>query len=196
MYAHAWTGARPVISAFLRGTVIACGLGLHGCSSPPVNPETEEYGVLRAAGVMYLSTADDFKQHRTLHDTYAAAGVAESDMVDGASVVARMQCCQPNPEYSGPVVLYNQQHLPVSVGDFIEFRVGGLKSPDHKNELNVITRVLQHGESADGTCWWEPRNPALWKRIVYCEWMQQEGWRRDDNKRLPGWYKPVAAQSP
>jgi hypothetical protein len=195
MYAHGLPGVRAVVPTVRRGGIVVLGLTLHGCSSTPANTETVQYGVLRAAGVAYISTADDFKAHKTLHDTYAASGVAESDMVDGASVVARTQCCRPDTENSGPVVLYNQQHLPVSVGDFVEFRVGGLKSPDHKSELNVITRVLQHGEPEDGACWWEPRNPALWRRIVYCEWMQKEGWTRDDNWRYPGWYKPLAAQS-
>ena len=199
MYAHGLPGVRAIVSALGWGIVVVGGVGLSGCSSSPIKAEptkAEVPGVLRAAGVVHVSTANDFRQWKTLHDEYAKAGVAESDMVDGASVVARALCCGADMDNSQPVVLYNQQHLKIEPGDFVEFRIGGLYSDTHKNDLNVITRVLQHGEPSDGQCWWEPRNPKLWRRLVYCEWMQKEGWVRDDSWGDPGWYKPPAAQTP
>jgi hypothetical protein len=183
-----------MVSALGWGMVGAIALSLNGCRVAPT--KAEDYGVLRAAAVMDVSTANDFKEYKELHDTYAAAGVDESQMVDGAAVIARRQCCRPDLQNSGVSVLYNAQRLQIKVGDFVEFRIGGFNTKDHSNELNVVTRVLQHGEPSDGQCWWEPRDPSLWRRVVYCEWMQKEGWVREDSMGDPGWYKPVAPQSP
>ena len=195
MYAYQFTCARVLVSTLRCSVVAAAGLSLHGCGGS-VPLKASEYGVLRAAGVVVIATAQDFKEHKVLHDNYAAAGVAEADMVDGASIGARMECCRPDIQNSSPVTLYNEKHLKIEVGDLVEFRVGGLKSTDHKEALNVITRVLQHGDPPDATCWWEPRNPSLWRRVVFCEWMQKEGWVKDDTLGDVGWYKPLAAQSP
>jgi hypothetical protein len=194
MFTCRTSGAQVVVSTIRWTAAFAIGVGLNACGTAPT--KAEEYGVLRAAGVLDVSTATDFKEHKALHDTYAAAGVDESQMVDGASIAARTQCCRPDMQNSGPVVLYNAQHFKIEVGDLVEFRVGGANSKDHKNELNVVTRVLQHGEPADGECWWDPRNPNLWRRVVYCKWMQKEGWIWEDSLGDPGWYKPAADQAP
>jgi hypothetical protein len=194
MFTRGSFGVRAVVATIRWGSVLIVALGVNACGTAPT--KAEDYGVLRAAGVVVVASANDFKEHKVLHDTYAAAGVAESEMVDGASIGARRQCCRPDMQNSGPVTLYNAQHLKIEVGDFVEFRVGGETTKDHKNELNVITRVLQHGEPADGECWWDPRNPNLWRRVVHCEWMQKQGWIWEDTIGDPGWYKPAAAQSP
>jgi hypothetical protein len=41
---------------------------------------------------------------------------------------------------------------------------------------NVVTRVVQRRDVQDGECRWIPPDPRLWGRVLYCDWMPQEGW--------------------
>ena len=58
-----------------------------------------------------------------------------------------------------------------------------------------MTRVLQSANQTNGPCWWDPKNEILWRRVIYCDWMPQEGWVNQEgfNKFYIGWYKPAAA---
>jgi hypothetical protein len=151
-----------------------------------------EQGTLHAGQVMEVETRQFILATRPMHDAVTAAGVTEASITDGSVVMVRLMCCGPPKSslvngYLNP----NPQALPLKQGDFVEVRLGGQAAA----QVNAVTRVLQHADQKDGACWWEPRNEDLWRRVVYCEWMQQEGWLQQEGLYM-GWYKPVAAQSP
>jgi hypothetical protein len=179
-----------------RAALSACALliigALYGCSVSP--GKAGDYGALRAAGVVSVASRTDITEHKVLYQQLSAEGVDDAGMVDGLVIAARVLCCRPDLQNSGPVVIYNPLLLKVAPGDLIEFRVGGPSSQTHKDALNVATRVLQQADVSNGACWWEPRNDRLWMRFIYCNWMQKDGWVKQENAMNPAWYKPADNQ--
>ena len=43
--------------------------------------------------------------------------------------------------------------------------------------VNTVTRVRHKSSEAEAKCSWEPQDPSLWRRILHCEWMEEEGWK-------------------
>jgi len=194
------SGVRKTVLA-LRAGVLLVGAILASCSSVP---KPQEQGVLRLAGVVRTIFAADLKPQGELYEMCLASGVSQSQVAAQTVYAARTLCCSRDLQKSGMVVLQNPQQLPLRTGDFVEYQVGGARSPDQRHRQNLVSRVVATARSGDGDCWWEPRNPTLERRVAYCEWMQHEGWELDP--KLPWvldnglsdrfWFKPAAAAAP
>lgn len=148
-------------------------------------------GHLLAAGVVQVATQAELAG-TNFHKDMLARGVDEASIVDGVLVVARMLCCRDNPKTSIAVYAYNPLAIQVAPGDLIELRVGDSQAKGTVDELVIVTRVLQRADQVDGMCRWDPPDPRLWLRFVYCDWMPAEGWVKRNRKLYPGWYKPAA----
>jgi hypothetical protein len=176
------------LELLLRSCAIALLCTLNACAVSP--GKAGEPGALRAAGVVHVGTRDELKGSDDYKELIAN-GVPEASIVDGSLLVVRLLCCRDNIKASSPAVVYNPQAIKVMDGDIVEFRVGGAKTQNPSDQWNVLTRVLQATGQTPEVCWWEPRNDQLWMRYAYCEWMQKDGWVRQDAKMNPAWYKPA-----
>lgn len=151
-----------------------------------------ESGTLRAAGVVHVATRDELVGTSYYKDL-VAHGVEEAAIVDGILVVGRMFCCRDNLKASAPVYLFNPRAIMVAPGDIIEFQIGevGKEVQGTAAEFNIVTRVLQQADQADGKCWWEPKDDRMWMRFIVCEWMPEQGWIKQSSFLYRGWYKPA-----
>ena len=163
--------------AFVACVVSACSVSAGRLGEP---------GTLHAAEVVEVLGRTDILASHEVHQSLAQNGVSDASIVDGSVVIIRNFCCGP-PNTANPHGVLNAQALNVHVGDIIEFQIRNGSSP------NLLTRVLQKNDASDGQCWWEPRNEKLWRRVMYCSWMPQEGWVQQTGQMIVGWYKPSAS---
>lgn len=188
------------MSTPLRITVSLCSLFLvSGCASGPHRYYSDfvPSESLRVAQVFHLFPRADFVSPSAseAYQAIRAAGIADSDLVDGSMVQVRVFCCggvtkASSSEYANSLILYVPKPLKVESGDFVEYKVGRTPVKDDGARLNTVTRVVaKQGESPE-QCWWDPRNDKLWLRVAYCEWMSTEGWVKQGGIN-PAWYKPA-----
>jgi hypothetical protein len=175
-------------------TVFLALLFLPACSTPPlrIHSDVVPTGSLRVAQVIAIAKREDISK-LDAYKAILAAGIADSDLVDGSVVMARIYCCggptlELSAEYSNRRMLYVPKDLRVGVEDFVEVKVG--RPPEHGDggRLNIATRVVAKHLDRPETCWWEPRNEKLWLRVPYCEWMPKEGWVKQGGIS-PAWFK-------
>jgi len=166
------------------------------CSSPPLRIQSDlvPAGSLRVAQVVLIAQRNDILKAEA-YKGIIAAGVSDSDLVDGSIVMARIYCCggvtkEASSEYADRRMLYVPAGLKVGLGDFVEVRVG--RPPQHGDggRLNTVTRVVAKEGDQPETCWWDPRDDRLWLRTTYCEWMQKDGWVKQGGLS-PAWFKPM-----
>jgi hypothetical protein len=123
-----------------------------------------------------------------------ATGVADSDVINGSMLVARVYCCggvtkELSSESLYKLFIFVPKDIEVEVGDFVEVRVARPPQKDDQGSLNAVTRIVSKYRDTSNTCWWDPKNDKLWLRVPYCEWMPKEGWIKQTGL-YPAWYKP------
>jgi hypothetical protein len=142
-----------------------------------------EPSTLHAAEVVQVLNRTDILGSHGIHESLTNGGVSDSAIVDGSVVIVRTSCCGPPMTGNAHGVL-NLQGVTLHVGDIIEYVIPGGSS------VNTLTRVIQKTGEANSQCWWEPRNEALWRRVMYCSWMPEQGWVQQTGHLIIGWYKP------
>jgi hypothetical protein len=150
-------------------------------------------GSLRVAQVIGIAKRADILKLEA-YKTILAAGVSDSDLVDGSILMSRIYCCGgPTQEISSEYVhrrmLYVPKHMDIGLGDFVEVRVGRPPEQGDNGRLHTVTRIVAKYGAQPEACWWDPKNDKLWLRIAYCEWMPKEGWVKQGGLN-PAWYKP------
>lgn len=80
----------------------------------------------------------------------------------------------------------------IAVGDITEVRMGRQPSGDYPGTVNVATRVREKANDVGKSCKWMPDSPGLWGRILYCDWMKQEGWIEREGGLYWTWFKPAS----
>jgi hypothetical protein len=164
---------------------ILCLAAIHalsGCSVPA--GKMGEASTLHAGEVVQVLTRTDILGSRGIHESLTNSGVPDSAITDGSVVIVRTLCCGP-PNTSNPHGALNPNGLPIHVGDAVEFLWPG------GSAVNTVTRVLQPAGQSDGACWWDPRDDKLWRRVMFCNWMPQQGWVKQEGQMVIGWYKPA-----
>jgi len=185
-------GPNLLISCFLIN-----GLLLASCATPSLRIQTDfiPQDSLRLAQVMSIADREDIVQAKPIHDSIIASGIPDSEIVDGSVVVVRIYCCggitkRASSEMVNALMLYVPKGIGVGVGDIVEARSGNPPTKANPGQLNIVTRVVQKSDENDGDCWWDPKNDKLWLRILYCDWMPNEGWIKQDGVH-PAWFKPA-----
>ena len=145
-----------------------------------------EPNTLHAGEVVQVLTQADILSSKEVLSALRNAGVSDSSIHDGSVVVVRNMCCGP-PKESAVTVDHNPQSLPLTVGDVVEVQYWSGAA----GSVNTVTRVLQSAKQANGPCWWNPKNDLLWRRVMYCDWMPQQGWVKQEGLNT-GWYKPAS----
>lgn len=122
-------------------------------------------------------------------------GIADEDIVDGSVAAGIVYCCGGSITQETKWIFYVPPGFKLARGDVVELEVG--KSPNKKkNEPGVfhkVVRVRESFEDETGSCHWDPEDDRMWARILYCDWMESEGWKYKGGLSKT-WYKPAPTQ--
>jgi hypothetical protein len=166
---------------------------LSGCASNAslrVYPDDVPAGSLRLVQAIQVGTRQDTVNVKEWYEAILASGINDSEIVDGSVVVGRVWCCGGPVETTDRQAFYVPKGLIVKPLDIVEIRAGQDPARKSPARVNIATRVVQTAESKDTTCRWVPPNPRLWMRVLYCDWMEKEGWIELDETLKHTWYKP------
>jgi len=170
---------------------------LSSCATPTLKIQSDfiPSDSLRLAQVMAIGKRSYVVQAKPVYDAIIANGIPDSEIVDGSVVVARIYCCggiteSISSEVANARMLYVPKGIDVDLGDIVEVRSGNPPNKENSGKLNKVTRVVQKADENDGHCWWDPKNDELWLRVLYCDWMPNEGWIKQ-NGINPAWFKPA-----
>lgn len=173
---------------------------LSACATHPSHIQTDVVPAesLRVAQVVAIATREEILKLEA-YKSIIASGVADSDVVDGSMVAARVYCCggiskELSSEYVHRIFLYVPKGLNIAIGDFIEARVARLPPNGGNGSVNTVTRVVDKHDDKSESCWWDPKDDSLWLRVPYCDWMPSEGWLTQGGL-YPDWYKPYLNNS-
>lgn len=173
-------------------------LATTGCSSTlRIHSDFVPAGSLRLAQVMVLGKRAEIVQAKPLFEAILAAGIPDSQIVDGSVVMARIFCCggltdNLSSEKVNSLILYVPREVTVAQGDIVEVRVGRPPEKGDAGKVHFVTRVLQKYGENEEKCWWDPKDNRLWLRVLYCDWMPNEGWIKQGGTN-PAWYKQAPA---
>jgi len=145
------------------------------------------------AEVMALGSRADILSRPVYYQAALSAGLADRDIRDGSIGIGRVYCCggEGTPEMKLAASFYIPPEHHVEVGDVVEFRVGKVPEDNRPGELNTVVKVRHKKGMESGACRWLPDTPpGLWMRVIYCDWMESEGWRKGGSFQ-PEWYKPA-----
>lgn len=123
------------------------------------------------------------------------SGILDEDILDGSVAAGIIYCCGGSITRKTMWVFYAPPEFRLAVGDVVELEVG--KSPNKKKgEPDVFHRVVKVRESFEnetGSCHWDPEDDRMWARIIYCDWMEAEGWKYKGGLSKT-WYKPALSK--
>jgi hypothetical protein len=114
----------------------------------------------------------------SLVNTLELSGIQQSRIQDGMVADGRIFCCGGPNESDYALWFYVPEGSDASVGDIVEVKVGALvmKGAPMRAPPNTLQRVRSKLEHVGKECRWTPDDPRLWGRVLYCDWMENEGW--------------------
>ena len=154
---------------------------LSGCQSN--GGKLNEPATLHTGEVVGVLPRSDILASREIHESLTHSGIVDSEIKDGSVVIVRTLCCGP-PSTSNLHGALNSQGLSIQIGDVVEFLWPG-------DSVNSVTRVVQPAGTTNGACWWDPKDDKLWRRVMFCSWMPEQGWVKQEWQLTIGWYKPA-----
>jgi hypothetical protein len=180
---------------------------LAGCAQPPdggvasslsrIHASNVPEGSLRAGQVVGLATAAEVAPGTWGREALRAGGVPENEIGAGSILLARVFCCGGQIEEVTAPAAWVPKGATVAPGDFVEIwsdRPAPADGP-FAARPNRVTRVLQTASSPTRACSWQPDDPRLRMRVVYCDWMPAQGWSQQAGT-APFWVKVVGPDGP
>lgn len=173
-----------LVSLFIAGMLIS------SCASVSrLHPLVRENaGVVRLAQVTVL-VSRQYIIAQGRYDDLIASGIRDADVRDGNVAEGRVYCC------GGPnltIWFYIPSGMDVGVGDIVEMKMGRQPGDRDRGTVNIATQVRHKRADAEKHCRWDPPNERLWMRILYCDWMEREGWVERKEGPAKTWVKPVS----
>ena len=158
------------------------GSRFHDLSVPP--------GSLRLAQVTQFVPRAKVLEAEFVVRSLQASGVSVADIDDESIAGGRVECCGGSNEQDTARFFYVPKSIKVQVGDVVEIRsgcAGDLGNPC--GPVNMLTRVREKQNDFGSQCRWDPPGPDLRERILYCNWMRQEGWTLEKDGLSKYWVK-------
>ncbi len=170
--------------------VMIVGALLQSCASVPrIQSDDVPEGSLRLAQAVYLAPKSAILETKSLRDTLVSSGIDRAEIKDGSVILARAYCCNgPNEQITARMV-YVPSTLSVEVGDMIELKTGHTPKNGDRGALNTVTRIVQKIDDNRESCGWDPPDERLWRRVLYCDWMEDDGWIKGGITSV--WFKPT-----
>jgi hypothetical protein len=174
-----------------------------GCAGTMIvyPPTSDHAGALRVAEVMDVSPGHDLPEPRSR--VLYQAGISQDALQAGSIAIGRTYCCGGSNETNNVLAIFVPAEVLVKPGDVLEVRMGREPTGDHTARVNTATRIREEyppgGASRwgsedrnwdDVSCKWIPEKPSHWGRLLYCDWMPEEGWIEYDGF-WGAWIKPI-----
>ncbi|HEX9208711.1 MAG TPA: hypothetical protein VF851_10770 [Steroidobacteraceae bacterium] len=187
--------AKFVTLVALLFVLVGSASGKDGAPSRLFPYYEEDTGVLRLGQAVAVATRSEIVASGSHYQFLLSAGIGDADLGDGRLTVVRVYCCGGRIEEEQSVWAYVPPGISVEAGDFVELQMGRVPGRDDPGVVNKVTAVRQKNlQDGSGPCRWEPDNPSLWMRIVYCDGIDRTGWvERKGIRKM--WFKPVGAVS-
>ena|SRR5215471_9831369 len=163
---------------------LACSTG-----STRLHPYHIQAGALRMAEVVGVAAKAQIRGGWT-YEVLVRSGVNPSQIQDGSLAGARVYCCGGPNEEETAILFYVPNGMSVEAGDIVEVRMGRQPDNGDPGAVNTLAQIRQKRDAKERPCRWVPPNPRLWVRMLYCDWMPQEGWV-ERTGMWKAWYKPV-----
>lgn len=181
------TALAVAAGAALVGTAVA-GSSLY----PSSKRETDARKLAQVVGLATRAEIQGLKDRRLLLE----AGIPDSALRDGSLGMGRVYCCGGLPEATRLDVLwfYIPPDVPVRLGDVVEIQLGHEGKGRTPGMVNVVARVRESHDATERHCRWDPDQPGKWMRVIYCDWMEAEGWVHKKGIGSP-WIKPPTGDS-
>lgn len=155
-----------------------------------VHPPTRDHtGAVRLAEVMQLKTRQEIVSLGPHYQHILASGIRDANLHDGSLAAGRVYCCGGPPETRNSIWFYVPNEVNVEVGNLVLVRMGRQPSKSDPGLVNTAVQV-RHNEISQGPCRWVPEKEGLWMRILYCDWMEEEGWIKTEGI-WETWLKPA-----
>lgn len=140
---------------------------LHGANVPPQK--------LLLSEVVYLVPRSQLLQQSPWgYKSLLASGVQDAEIKDGSVAWGRVYCCGGKTDEAFAFAFHVPSEIRVQRGDLVEVRSGpATRSGEVSTPVNTVTRLVDKS-----ACRWDPPDPRQLKRVLYCEWMEKEGWKR------------------
>ena len=159
----------------LRPLFVALGLTSCATVSLLYPPVPEQTGALRLAEVMQFAQRQQIVSSGIHYEQILASGIKDADLHDRSLAVGRVNCCGGPAETRNAPVFYIPSDVSVELGDIVEIRMGRPPGQNDPGMINTVLRV-RHKGIAQSPCRWVPEREGLWMRVLYCDWMEKEGW--------------------
>jgi hypothetical protein len=187
--------AKFVTLVALLFVLVGSASGKDGAPSRLFPYYEEDTGVLRLGQAVAVATRSEIVASGSHYQFLLGTGIGDADLGDGRLTVVRVYCCGGRIEEEQSVWAYVPPGISVEAGDFVELQMGRVPGRDDPGVVNKVTAVRQKNlQDGSGPCRWEPDNPSLWMRIVYCDGIDRNGWvERKGTRKM--WFKPVGAVS-
>ena len=169
-----------------RTLILACAVSLllASCSTTSrLQPSHVPPGSDRLAEVMALATRDRIV-NMSAYQEMLNSGISDSQIVDGSLAAGRVYCCG-DTDKSTAIWFYVPSTLKVQPGDIVEVQMGS-----GSGAINVALSVRESAGAAQKHCHWDPPDESLWMRVLYCDWMPNEGWVEQKSALYHTWTKP------
>jgi hypothetical protein len=165
--------------AVSRIMALSIAILLFGCATPSrfhaasIPPDTLTLAQIRA-----FATRDEILGIPSLVETLELSGIQQNQIKDGTVADGRIFCCGGPNEDGYSLWFYVPEGAGASVGDVVEIKMGALvlKGGPMRAPPNTFIKVRSKLEDVGKECRWVPDNPRLWGRVLYCDWMEKEGW--------------------
>jgi hypothetical protein len=162
-------------------------LALAGClgSMPKQVPDQSH----RLARIVEYAPRDYVVAQDGMAEGLARVGGDIDTVGDRSIAFGHVYCCNDAYSRETGIVFFIPEGIVTDVGDVVEVRAGS----EAQELFNVAIRVR---DRAGGTaCRWLPEDPRLWRRVLYCDGLEGEGWRQQTGM-WNFWIKaPVSATS-
>jgi hypothetical protein len=171
--------------------VLALGSLLSGCGSTHLYPNDVPPSSLRLVQVVDVASSAALAQDKIFLAELERTGIPRSDIHDGHIIIGRVYCCGGSAEYPTRQYAFVPASLVIEPLDIVEVRAGIPPSSGNRATANRVTRIVQKHDAPTRQCAWVPTDPGLWMRVLYCEWMVEQGWIEQTGWNHT-WLKPTA----
>jgi hypothetical protein len=162
-------------AALLLMICLSCSAASAG-TSRLYPPAKDEAGALRLTQVMQLASRDEILKLKENLEHLLASGVKDSDLKDGSVATGRIYCCHQWTEEGTAIWFYVPPDVTVAPGDLVVVRMGHEANKKDPGTVNTVVEVREKKDAPDSKCSWDPPDNSMWTRVLYCTWMQAEGW--------------------
>ena len=164
---------------FIGLFLLIVALSLTGCATPSrfhathIPPDS-----LIITQVRGFATQQQILGIPSLVETLELSGVKRARIKDGMVADGRIFCCGGPNESDYAIWFYVPEGKAASVGDIVEVKIGArvMKGEPMRAPPNTLQRIRSKLEQVGEECRWIPEDPRLWGRVLYCDWMEKEGW--------------------